>query len=267
MTYGGFDERIGGVTTMPSDHPPIANRQPPSVIRHRPSVDLNADLGEGCPWDEALLVRVTSASVCCGAHAGGPAESERTLRAALGRGVVVGAHPGFEDREGFGRREQTVARAAVERLIREQVGRLGTLAAQVGTAIHYLKPHGALYNQAQRDVEIAAGVADAASALGLPVLGQPGSRVQVAAGRAGVRFVAEGFADRRYDPDGRLVPRDRPDAILRDRAEIGEQVLRLVEGGIASLCLHGDNPDSVPLADLVRDALDRAGVIVRPFLE
>ncbi len=228
-------------------------------------IDLNADLGEGCPWDEALLERVSSASVCCGAHAGGPEHIVATLRAARVRGVTVGAHPGFADREGFGRREQVMTAAAVERLVRDQVATLVVLAEPLGVPIRFLKPHGALYNQAQRDPEIARGVVVAAAALGLPILGQPGSAVESQARAVGVRFLAEGFADRRYGADGRLVPRSEPGAVLTEPAAIAEQVRRLVAAGIATLCLHGDHAGSVELADHVRACLDRAGVAVRPF--
>lgn len=231
------------------------------------TVDLNADLGEGCPWDVELLARVTSASVCCGAHAGSPEAIVATLRLGQERGVMLGAHPGFADREGFGRREQPIDRAGAESLVVDQVRALQALADPLGVTLRFLKPHGALYNQSQRDPEIAAGVVAAAASLGLPLLGQPHSAVEAAARASGVRFVAEGFADRRYGPDGRLRPRTEPGAVLTDPAEIADQVLRLVEQGIATLCLHGDHAESVPLADLVRRALAGAGIGIGPFLE
>lgn len=229
-------------------------------------IDLNADLGEGCPWDDALLARVTSASISCGAHAGDPASILETLRAAQAWGVVVGAHPGFPDREGFGRREQAIAREEVTALVLQQAAALGALADGVGIPVRFLKPHGALYNQAQRDRGVAAGVVQACDTLGWPVLGQPGGEVEAAAREAGVRFVAEGFADRRYRPDGRLVPRTETGAVLDDPGEIEAQVLRLVEQGFETLCLHGDHPHSVALADLVRAVLQHAGVEAKGFL-
>jgi UPF0271 protein len=230
------------------------------------AIDLNADLGEGCPWDEALLRRVSSASVCCGAHAGDPETIRRTLRWARLQGVSVGAHPGFADRKGFGRREQEIAPDEVRRLILAQWADLEALAAAEGVPLRFLKPHGALYNQAQRDETIAAGVVAAAAVLGRPVLGQPGSLLDALARSQGLPFVAEGFADRRSRDDGRLVPRAEPGAILDDPVEIEAQVLRLVEqGAVATICLHGDDPRSVELADLVRRALRRAGVGVRSF--
>jgi UPF0271 protein len=238
----------------------VTTPEPPAAV------DLNADLGEGCPWDDPLLARVTSASVCCGAHAGDPGAIAATLRAASRLGVVVGAHPGYADRENFGRRERPIARGEAESLVREQVAALGAIAGPLGVAIRFLKPHGALYNQAQREPGVAAGVVAAASALGLPILGQPGGAVEAEARASGVRFVAEGFADRAYRPDGRLVPRGEPGAVLTDRGAIAAQVLRLVDRGFETLCLHGDRPEAVALADLVRESLDRAGLRVAPFL-
>lgn len=232
----------------------------------RTSIDLNADLAEGCPWDAELLRRVTSASLCCGAHAGDPDSIRATIEAARSLGVVVGAHPGFPDREHFGRLERPVGRVEAERLIVDQVADLAALASEFGVPIRFLKPHGALYNQAQRDPEVAAGAVAAAAALGLPILGQPGGAVESAARGAGVRFVAEGFADRRYRPDGRLVPRGEPGAVLKEPEAIASQVLGLLARGLDTLCLHGDSSESVALADLVLATLARAGVPTRPFV-
>lgn len=229
------------------------------------SIDLNADLGEGFPWDEPLLGLISSASVCCGAHAGDPDGIRRTLAAARRARVNVGAHPGYDDRAGFGRRERIANAGEVETLIRDQVGRLAELAYAEGVTIRYLKPHGALYNQAQRDPEIAAGVVAAARALGLPVLGQPRNQFSVLAEAAGVRVIPEAFADRRYEADGRLVSRDKPNAILVDPAEIAPQALDLAALGYETICLHGDNPDAVAIARLVRKSFDAAGIAVREF--
>jgi UPF0271 protein len=231
-------------------------------------IDLNADLGEGCPNDEALLERVTSASVCCGAHAGDPASIAATLRIAKERGVVVGAHPGFPDREGFGRREQNADSEDVEQLICKQVESLRDASRMIGLPVVFLKPHGALYNQAQRQEPVARGVLRAASRLGLPCLGQPETLLEKLAEHEGIRFVPEGFPDRRYTGDGRLVPRDQPGAVLHDPTEIAEQVLRLVEEGkVATLCVHGDEPAAVANADRIRQILIRHGIMIRSFLD
>jgi UPF0271 protein len=231
----------------------------------RRSIDLNADLGEGFPHDEALLTRVTSASVCCGAHAGDRSTILRTLRTALARGVWVGAHPGFADREGFGRRERPVSAAEVERLILDQVRDLRALAGEIGVALRFVKPHGALYNQAQRQREVAEGVVAALTHLRLPVLGQPASLLAELARDRDVRFIAEGFPDRHYRLDGRLVPRSEPGAVLSDRAAIDAQVARLVAQGVETLCIHGDDPSAVANADTVVAALQRQHIACKHF--
>ncbi|HWE37436.1 MAG TPA: 5-oxoprolinase subunit PxpA [Isosphaeraceae bacterium] len=232
------------------------------------TIDLNADLGEGFPWDEALLDRVTSASVSCGFHAGDRETILATLRAAKARGVDVGAHPGFADREHFGRREQAIDAAEAEALVVEQVESLASLAAEVGIPLRFLKPHGALYNQAQRDPAVAAGVVAAAARLGLPIFGQPNSCVAAECRRVGLRFVAEGSPDRRYLDDGRLAPRSEPRATLDDPADVLAQLDRLLRPdlGLATLCLHGDHPASARLADLLREALDRDSIAVENVL-
>ena len=229
------------------------------------TIDLNADLGEGCPWDAALLDRVTSASLCCGAHAGDPETIARTLRRAEERGVIVGAHPGYPDREGFGRRDRPPGSVDVRGEVLRQFEDLSMLAAKIGLTLRFVKPHGALYNQAQGDPVIAADLVEAVAELRLPILGLSGSLVETCASGAGIRFIAEGFADRRYRADGRLVPRTEPGAILHEPAEIRDQVLALVDRGIQTLCIHGDNPRSVELADLVLATLKGAGIEPRGF--
>ena len=229
------------------------------------AIDLNADLGEGCPWDDALLDRVSSASISCGAHAGTPDGIARTLQSATARKVVVGAHPGYADRVGFGRVEQDLTDEAIATLMAGQLADLARWAQAAGTIVRFVKPHGALYNQAQRDERIARALVRALAGRDLPILGLPGDAVERAARAAGVRFVAEGFADRAYRPDGRLVPRTEPGAILHEPAAIRAQVVALVDRGIATLCIHGDDPRSVGMADLVLATLREAGVRVRGF--
>ena len=230
-------------------------------------IDVNADLGEGCPWDEPLLGLVTSAAISCGAHAGGADEIARTLAMAVERGVVIGAHPGFADREGFGRRPRTIDADEARELVLEQVETLAALAFRVaGASIRFLKPHGALYNQAQDDQAVAAGIVAAAQELELPVLGLPGGAVERISKAEGVAFIAEGFADRRYRPGGRLVPRGEPGAMLDDPDLIGLQVIDLAEGGrVRTLCIHGDDPGAVALAGRVRSILKRNGIEPRSF--
>jgi 5-oxoprolinase (ATP-hydrolysing) subunit A len=232
------------------------------------SIDLNADVGEGCPNDWLLLDGdlVTSASVACGGHAGDPAVIRQTLGYARDRGIPVGAHPGYPDREHFGRREQSMSSDAVTAMILDQAAFLIELGAELGVAIRFLKPHGALYNQAQRQNEIARGIVDAASELGLPLLGQPGSLLEAWAIGRGLRYIAEGFPDRRYRDDGSLVPRSEPNALFQDPDELLSNVARLVaRGRVATLCIHGDEPRAVENARLVREYLELMKINVRSF--
>ena len=228
-------------------------------------IDLNCDLGEGGAHDAELLALASSANVACGFHAGDPSTAARTLELAARRGVVVGAHPGYPDREHFGRRELPREPRQLFDEVVYQVGALRGLARAAGTAVRYLKPHGALYNQACREDPYAEPVVAAAGLFGLALVGLPGSRLeQLAAGRC--PFVAEGFADRRYRPDGSLVPRSEPGAFVTDPAEAVEQVDRLLrERGVRTVCVHGDNPHALEFARQLRAHLERAGYVIRPF--
>ncbi len=229
-------------------------------------IDLNADLGEGFPNDRKLLELVTSASICCGAHAASPDVIRQTLRDAAACQVVVGAHPGYQDREGFGRRDQKLPRDDVAALIRVQVHQLIDLAAEMNIEVAYIKPHGALYNQAQWQADVAVPVVVAAQIFRLPLFGQPGTLLEAEALKHGVPFVPEGFPDRRYSASGSLVPRSEPGAVLDDPAEIEAQVLRLVsEGRVATLCIHGDDPRAVANAQLVRTIAKEHGIVIRSF--
>ena len=229
------------------------------------SIDLNCDLGEGCPFDAELMPLITSANVACGFHAGDPSTARAALADAARHGVQVGAHPGFPDREGFGRREMARDEGQVFDDCVYQIGALAGLAKAVGPALRYVKPHGALYNMACRDDDYARPVVAAAALFGLAVMGLPGSRLQaLCAGR--VAFVAEGFADRRYLPDGSLVPRSRPDAFVEEPDEAARQAERLLrEKGIQTLCVHGDNPKAVAFVRALRAALARSSIEVRSF--
>ncbi len=229
-------------------------------------MDLNADLGEGFPHDDALLDLVTSASISCGAHAGDRTTILATLRSARQKAIVVGAHPGFPDREGFGRRDHAMTTDQVEELILEQFATLERIADEVGVALSFVKPHGALYNQAQHETGIAQGIIKAVAHLKLPVLGQPGGVLGALARESDVRFVAEGFPDRRYGEDGRLLPRSHPNACLTTPEEVAEQVLALLERGFDTLCVHGDAPHAVENAALIRKTLQNRGILVGSFV-
>ncbi len=181
--------------------------------------------------------------------------------------MAIGAHPGFADREGFGRRPQVVTSREVESLILEQVETLRTLASEVGLLVRFLKPHGALYNQAQTQEPVAQGVLLATDRLGLPLLGQPGTLLERLARDQGIRIIAEGFPDRRYRGPDALVPRSEPGAVLHDPEDIELQAIRLVnEGRVATLCVHGDEPGAVANADLMRLILGRNRIVIRSFV-
>jgi UPF0271 protein len=228
-------------------------------------IDLNCDLGEGCPFDAELMPLITSANIACAAHAGSPGTAFAALLSATEHGVQVGAHPGFADREHFGRRELDLPPDQVFIDCVYQIGALAALARTAGVALRYVKPHGALYNMACRQDAQAIPVIDAAVQFGLPLLGLPSSRLQtLCAGRC--PFIAEGFADRRYRPDGSLVPRGEPDAFVGDPAEAVRQAEWLIrERGVRTLCVHGDNPQALAFVRDLRQALRRQGFTIRAF--
>jgi UPF0271 protein len=229
------------------------------------NIDLNCDLGEGCANDAELLSLITSANVSCGWHAGDAGTAMATIRAAIDNGVCVGAHPGFNDRENFGRRELARSEQEVFQDCVYQIGALSALARAAGTTVRYIKPHGALYNMAVRDDAYGRPLVSAAEFFQLPLLGLPGCRLQTLCQHR-CRFIAEGFADRRYRADGSLVPRDQPDAFVHDPEEGARQALRVMrERGVQTICVHGDNPQAVDFVRALRDALQQAGCEIRPF--
>jgi 5-oxoprolinase (ATP-hydrolysing) subunit A len=244
------------------------------------SVDLNADVGEGAGSDDVLLDLVTSASVACGVHAGDRDTMRRTLDAAARRGVVVGAHPSYPDRAGFGRRPLAMAPAQITDEVLSQVLALEALAAAGGARVRFVKPHGALYLRMAEDESCAAAVAEAVQAAGdLVLLAPAGSPAIGAAAAVGVRVATEAFADRAYRPDGRLAPRSDPGAVIDDPAEAARRALRIavdhlvtaVDGTVidlsaSSICVHSDTPGAATLAAGVRAALEGAGVTVEPFV-
>jgi UPF0271 protein len=228
-------------------------------------VDLNCDLGEGCAHDGELMPLITSANIACGFHAGSPALARAACTAAAQYGVQIGAHPGFPDRQNFGRKEMTRTEQEIFEDCLYQVGALAGIAKTVGQPVRHLKPHGALYNMACRDDAYARPIVDVAALFSLTLLGLPHSRLQ-AASEGRCTFVAEGFADRRYRPDGSLVPRAEPDAFIAEPEQAVSQVLWLLrERGVRTICVHGDNPRAVAFVRGLRDALHRAGIAIRAF--
>lgn len=248
-------------------------------------VDLNADLGEGFgPWrmtdDEGLLAVVTSANIACGFHAGDPSTMRRVCAAAVERGVAIGAQVSYPDLVGFGRRFVDMDHDELRDTVLYQLGALTAMATAAGGSVTYLKPHGALYHAVADGGHQAEAVLDAVRRFDerLAVVGRAGSLFGDLTRSAGLRFVAEGFADRGYRADGTLVPRREEGAIVDDPAAVvdrsvrlaSERRIRAVSGDdvtveVASICVHGDTPGAVHLARAVRDALERSGVHVTPF--
>ena len=226
-------------------------------------IDLNCDLGEGSPFDAALMPLITSANICCGAHAGDAATAHATLELAKTYGVQVGAHPGFADREHFGRRELTLTRDEISTECRNQVGTLAGLAKALEIPLKYIKPHGALYNMACRDLAVAAAIVESATMFCLPVMGLPNSQLQAAClGKCS--FIAEGFADRRYRSDGSLVPRGQPGAFITEPDEAVAQLLQMLnEHRVQTICVHGDNPKALLFVRKLREVLAAIGVAIR----
>jgi UPF0271 protein len=228
-------------------------------------IDLNADLGEGCGLDAELMPLITSANVACGFHAGDPTTAFVTMQLAAKHGVRVGAHPGFPDREHFGRLELVRSEQQIFEECVYQIGAILGLGRAAGVAISYIKAHGALYNMACREESYGRPLVKAAELFALPLLGLPGSRLQALCQRRS-RFVAEGFADRRYRPDGSLVPRSEPNAIIESAEETVQQALWLFrERNIETLCVHGDNPKALEFVRELRQQLQHQGIEVRPF--
>jgi UPF0271 protein len=228
------------------------------------AIDLNADVGEGFADDERLLDVVTSANVACGFHAGSVDTMRSVCAAAASRGVAIGAHPSYRDREGFGRRELEVPVDVLRDDVAEQLAVLAEIAAGEGAQVTYVKAHGALYTRAIDDAEVARAIVDAIVEHAVAVLAWPGSELFEQARGAGLQAFAEGFADRGY-AGGRLVPRDRPGALLA-APEAARQAVALAEAAeVQSICVHGDSPGAADLAVRVRAALAAAGIAVHRF--
>jgi UPF0271 protein len=223
-------------------------------------VDLNADLGEEVTDDEGLLAVVTSANVACGFHAGTDATMRSVCAGAVRRGVAVGAQVSYADRDNFGRVELDVAGEVLREQVAEQVGVLSAIASAEGGEVAYLKPHGALYHRVAVDEEQATAVLDGSGAL--PVLGMPGSVLLAMALERGRGIRLEGFPDRGYTADGRLLPRDRPGALVTEPAEVARRAVQLA-AEVDSVCVHGDSPGAVASAVAVRRALEDAGWSLR----
>ena len=248
-------------------------------------IDLNCDMGESFgPWqmgaDDLVMPYITSASVACGAHAGDPSIMRRTIRLANRHGVAIGAHPGFADLQGFGRREMQVDPGELEDAMLAQIGALSAIARAEGASLQHVKAHGALYNMAARDARLAAAIARAIKACdpSLIMFGLPNSALLDAGRHEGLRVAAEGFADRSYEPDGSLTPRSRPGAVVHDAHEVTARAVRMVRDGVVlaadgrsidlrvqTICVHGDTPGAAALTASIVTGLRDAGVGLGPI--
>lgn len=250
------------------------------------SIDLNSDLGEGFgPWpmgdDATMLSLVTSANIACGGHASDPETMFKTLELARDQGVSVGAHPGYNDREGFGRRIIPMQPAEITRMVAAQVGALQALAALAGTKVDYVKAHGALANYAAANRDAADAVAVAVKGVGgLSLLAISGTQLEHAGRAAGVPVFSEIFADRGYLSNGQLVPRGQDGAMIHDAGEAVERLLGYLDTGLMpvidgdpipleahSICIHGDSPSAVAMAVEIRKRLTDAGVTLERFAQ
>jgi UPF0271 protein len=242
------------------------------------AVDLNADLGEGAGHDDELLALVTSANIACGFHAGDAGTMRTSIEAARARNVAVGAHPSLFDRENFGRKELPVAPAEIFDAVVYQLGIFQAIAEACGVRPNHVKPHGALYNMAARDDDLAKAIAHAVANVDAKLIFfAPASSALARAGEAeGLQIAHEVFADRNYCGDGSLVSRSRPDALLHNPSDAAPRVLRMLREGkvrsvdgkdvdvrVETVCLHGDNPEAVEFARALRLRLEKEGVALR----
>jgi UPF0271 protein len=255
------------------------------VTEGRSSIDLNADVGESLgPWsmgdDERLIPLVSSVNIACGFHAGDPATIQRTVGLAVAAGAAIGAHPGYPDLVGFGRRNMDMTPEDLEAAIVYQVGAVSAFATSAGSALRHVKAHGALYNRAAEDASIAVTIANAVRRCSpdLVLVGLAGSALLDAGRDAGLAVAADGFPDRAYEPDGSLRSRRLPGAMISDSAAVAERAVAMARDGVViavdgstikvevdTLCLHGDTPGAVEHAAAVRAALEAAGIGITPL--
>ena len=231
-----------------------------SPLRPTMTVDLNCDTGEleDARHEAALMQYVTSANIACGGHAGDEASMERTARLAIARGVRIGAHPGYPDRANFGRIAIPMPAVEIEGTVRRQIERLDAVVRSLGGRIVHVKPHGALYNAAVRNTEVARAIAGGVAAWDprVTLFGLAGSAMLDVWREMGLAVAAEAFADRRYEPDGTLRPRQFADALITDPREAARQALRFArEGNVQTICVHGDTPGAVDILKACREAL------------
>lgn len=242
------------------------------------AIDLNGDVGEGLSQDEALIPFLTSVNIACGGHAGDQRSMTEAVERGLRAGAAIGAHPSYPDREHFGRRQIDATPDQVEGWLMEQIGQLRGIAARLGTALHHVKPHGALYNAAAREKHLAEVIAQVVVKIdpSLLLVALAGSELEAAGHHCGLRVVPEGFVDRAYLLNGQLAPREIPGALIEDEEIAIAQALRLARGEpiaaldghmlclkVDTLCIHGDGPNAVVFAQRLRERLKSEGITVR----
>jgi UPF0271 protein len=252
-----------------------------------PVIDLNSDLGESFgAWtmgmDADVMAHISSSNVACGWHAGDAVAMVKTVRAAKAKGVAVGAHPGYPDLLGFGRRDMACTADDLYAYTLYQTGALKSICESEGVELQHVKPHGAMYNQAAKDRKLAGAIVRAVKNAGkrIILLGLANSAFETACAELGVPFAAEAFADRGYMPDGSLAPRGQPGAFIHDPDEAAARMVRLVKEGVVetpdgqvlklkahSICMHGDNPAAVKMAEVVRAAMEKNGIAVKNLRE
>ncbi|WP_422447756.1 LamB/YcsF family protein [Thermoanaerobacterium sp. DL9XJH110] len=248
-------------------------------------VDLNSDIGESfgaykIGMDEEIAKFISSANIACGFHAGDPMVMDRTVDISKRNGVAVGAHPGFPDLAGFGRRNMDISPAEAKNYIVYQIGALQAFCRSRGIKMQHVKAHGALYNMAAVDEKLASAIAEAIAAVdeNLICVGMANTAMQRAAEKAGLKFACEVFADRNLNPDGTLVSRKLPNAVIHDEELACKRVLRMVKEGVVeavdgslvkvkadTICVHGDNPQAVEFANKIKKTLEENGVIIAPM--
>jgi UPF0271 protein len=252
-----------------------------------PAIDLNSDLGESFgAWtmgmDAEVMAHISSSNIACGWHAGDAEVMVKTVRAAKAKGVAAGAHPGYPDLLGFGRRSMVCTADELYAYTLYQVGALKSICESEGLELQHVKPHGAMYNQAAKDPKLAEAIVRAVknAGKGVILLGLANSAFEGACAKLGVPFASEAFADRGYMPDGSLVPRSQPGAFIHDPDEAAARMVRLVKEGAVetpdgqelklkahSICMHGDSPEAVKMAEVVRAAMKKNGVAVKNLRE
>jgi UPF0271 protein len=250
------------------------------------TIDINCDLGESFgAWtmgaDESVMPNITSANIACGAHAGDPRVMRQTVRLAIEHDVGIGAHPGFADLQGFGRRDIRADPAEMEDVVLAQIGALAAIARAEGAAVRHVKAHGALYTMANRDRALAGAIARAIKSFdaALVMFALPKTPMEEAGREAGLPVALEGFADRSYEPDGSLTPRSRPGAVIHDPDAVVQRGIRMVRDRIVltadgagipmtidTICVHGDTPGAPELTRRLRRGLESAGIrVARPW--